>query len=84
MEYGVWSIGYGINGVDLWNPKYASHVFKVTVAVDILGNIVWICPLAPGSSGETAMPLAPFCTFTSRECDVGLTPIHTCPMEVCM
>ena len=40
---GVWS-------VDLWNPKYALHVFKVTVAVDMLGNIIWICPLAPGTS----------------------------------
>ena len=25
---------------DLWNPKYASHVYKVTVAVDMLGNII--------------------------------------------
>ena len=32
--------------VDPWNPKYAAHIFKVTVAVDTLGNIVWICPLA--------------------------------------
>ena len=27
----------------LSNPKYASHVYEVTVAVDNLGNIVWIC-----------------------------------------
>ena len=26
-----------------------SHVYKVTFAVDMLGNIVWICPLAPGT-----------------------------------
>ena len=32
--------------------KYASHVYKVTVAVDMLGNIVWICPLAPGTSAH--------------------------------
>ena len=33
----VTSIG-GLWSIDLWNPKYASHVFKVTVAVlsDIL------------------------------------------------
>ena len=37
---------------DLWNPKYASHVYKVTVAVDMLGNIIWICPLAPGTSAD--------------------------------
>ena len=37
---------------DLWNPKYAPHVYKVTVAVDILGNIVWICPLAPGTFAD--------------------------------
>ena len=37
---------------DLWNPKYASHIYKVTVAVDMLGNIVWICPLAHGISAN--------------------------------
>ena len=42
------SIG-GIRSADLWNPKYPSHVYKVTVAVDMLGNIIWICPLAPGT-----------------------------------
>ena len=36
----------------IWNPKYAAHIFKVIVAVDILGNIVWICPLAPGTSAD--------------------------------
>ena len=40
------SIG-GIWSVDLWNPKYASHVYKVIVAVVMFGNILWICPLAP-------------------------------------
>ena len=45
------SIG-GIWSADLWNPKYASHVYKVTVAGDMLGNIVWICPLAPGTSAD--------------------------------
>ena len=35
---------------DVWNPKYASHVCRVIVAVDVLGNIVWICPLARGAS----------------------------------
>ena len=42
------SIG-GIWSADLRNPKYASHVYKVTVALDMLGNIIWICPLAPGN-----------------------------------
>ena len=45
------SIG-GIWSAELFNPKYASHVYKVTVAVDFLGNIVWICPLAPGTSAD--------------------------------
>ena len=45
------SIG-GIWSADLWNPKYASHVYKVTVAVDMLGNIIWICPLAPGTLAD--------------------------------
>ena len=37
------------SSVDLWNPKYAHHVFKVIVAVDMLDNIVWICPLPRGT-----------------------------------
>ena len=45
------SIG-GMWFVDLWNPKYATHIFKVSVAVDVLGNIVWICPLAHGTSTD--------------------------------
>ena len=32
----------------LFNLKYAGCIYKVTVAIDTLGNIVWICPLAPG------------------------------------
>ena len=32
------------------DPKYAGCVYKVTVTIDSLGNIVWICPLAPGTS----------------------------------
>ena len=36
----------------LFNPKYAGCVYKVTVAIDSLGNIVWICPLAPGTSAD--------------------------------
>ena len=45
------SIG-GMWFVDLWNPKYAAHIFKVTVAVDMLGNMIWTCPLAPGTSAD--------------------------------
>ena len=29
----------------LFNPKHASQAYKVTVVVDNLGNIVWICDL---------------------------------------
>ena len=36
----------------LFNPKYAGCAYKVTVAIDSLGNIVWICPLAPGTSAD--------------------------------
>ena len=36
----------------LFNPKYAGCVHKVTVTIDSLGNIVWICPLAPGTSED--------------------------------
>ena len=47
----IFSIG-GVWFVDFWNPKYAAHIFKVTVAVDMLGNIIWICPLAPGTTAD--------------------------------
>ena len=36
----------------LFNPKYASHVYKVTVVVDNLGNIVWIRDLMPGTTAN--------------------------------
>ena len=45
------SIG-GIWSADLWNHKYASHVYKVTVAVGMLDSIIWICPLVPGISAD--------------------------------
>ena len=49
FQLGTWTrIWY----VDLWNPKYAGHIFKVTVGVDMLGNIVWICLLAPRTSAD--------------------------------
>ena len=41
-----------IFSVDLCNAKYASHIYKVTVAGDMLGNIVWICPLARGTTAD--------------------------------
>ena len=50
--------------MDLWNPKYAAHIFKVAVAVDMLGNIVWICPLALGTSADVLIwdGYGPSCT----------------------
>ena len=36
----------------LFNTKYAGHVYKITVAVDNLGNIVWIYDLMPGTSAD--------------------------------
>ena len=36
----------------LFNPKYAGCVYKVKVAIDSLGNIIWICPLATGTSAD--------------------------------
>ena len=38
--------------MDLWNPKYAALISKVTLAVNMLRNIVWICLLAPGTSAD--------------------------------
>ena len=29
----------------LFNPKHAGHIWKVAVAIDKLGNIVWNVPL---------------------------------------
>ena len=45
------SIGGALSDV-LFNPKYAGNIYKVTVAVDFLGNIVWICPLSPGTTPD--------------------------------
>ena len=47
----IGSIGGALFDV-LFNPKYAGHIWKVTVAIDSLGNIVWICPLAPRTSAD--------------------------------
>ena len=35
-----------------FNPKYAGHVYKITVAADNLGNLVWICNLMPATSAD--------------------------------
>ena len=45
------SIGGALSDI-LFNPKYAGCVWKITVAVDHLGNIVWICPVLPGTSAD--------------------------------
>ena len=36
----------------LFNPKYTGCVYKVMVAIGSLDTIVWICPLAPGTSAD--------------------------------
>ena len=45
------SIGGALSDI-LFNPKYAGCVWKITVAVDHLGNIVWICLVLPGTSAD--------------------------------
>ena len=45
------SIGGALSDL-LFNPKYAGYVWKITVTVDHLGNIVWICPVLPGTSAD--------------------------------
>ena len=47
----IGSIGGALSDV-LFNPKCARHIWKVAVTIDSLGNIVWICPLAPGTSAD--------------------------------
>ena len=47
----IGSIG-GIWSANLWNPKYASHVYNVPVALAMLGSNGWICPLALGTSAD--------------------------------
>ena len=44
-------LGIGLSDV-LFNPKYAGHVCKISMAVDNLGNIVCICDLLPGTSAD--------------------------------
>ena len=36
----------------LFNSKYAGHIWKLTVAVDHSGKIVWIDPLMPGTAPD--------------------------------
>ena len=36
----------------LFNPKCASHVWKVAIVIDSLSNIFWTCPLAHGLSAD--------------------------------
>ena len=36
----------------LFDLKYAGCVYKVAVAIDAMGNIIWICPLSPGTSAD--------------------------------
>ena len=45
-------MGKDFLGCPLELQIYSSHVYKVTVEVDMLGNIVWICPLAPSTSTD--------------------------------
>ena len=45
------SIGGALSDI-LFNPKYAGCVWKITMSVDHLGNIVWICPVLPGTSAD--------------------------------
>ena len=40
------SIG-GIWSADLWNPEYALHFYKVTVAVDMLATLYGFAPWPP-------------------------------------
>ena len=51
-------------GLGTHNLKYALHVYKVTIAVDMLGNIIWICPLAPRTSVDVLIwdGYGPSCT----------------------
>ena len=48
------SIGGALSDI-LFNPKYAGCVWKITVAMDHLGNIVWICPVLPGTSADVVI-----------------------------
>ena len=47
----ICSVGGDLSDV-LFNPKYTGHVYKITVAVDNLGNVVCICDLVLGTSAK--------------------------------
>ena len=38
--------------MDLKIGDQVFYLYKVTVAIDMLGNTIWICPLAPGTSAD--------------------------------
>ena len=45
----IGSIGDALSDV-LFNSNYAGHIWKLTVAIEHLGNIVWIGPLMPSTA----------------------------------
>ena len=77
------SIGGALSNI-LFNPKYAGCVGKIAVAVDHLANILWICPVLPGTSanvqiGDTVITGAvrALCTRCAQ------TPPKACAMPWC-
>ena len=48
------SMGGALSDV-LFNPKYAGHIWKLPVAVDHVGNIVWIGPVMLGTARDLIM-----------------------------
>ena len=39
----------------LFNPKCVGHVYNITVAVDNLGNMIWICNLMQGPAADVTI-----------------------------
>ena len=50
----ICSVGGFLSGV-LFNPKYAHHVYQITVALDNLGNATWTYDLMPGTSADVTI-----------------------------
>ena len=50
----IWSVGGDLSDVP-FDRKYTNNIYKVTVAVDNLGNIVWICNLMPGTAANVVI-----------------------------
>ena len=76
------SIG-GIWSAHLWNSKYASHVYKVNVSIDMPGNIVWVACFQSRPGDVLAIPVEREAAGeSSPSCSTYLSHKRGCPSSM--